>query len=641
MHTANMYYFPYDSIYNGRVLLRDYPIIFRGFITDTGFIAFFKIFGVSIYKARIFLRFTEPLVLIILYFLLLRIIPWYFVFLCLILIRTHYFWLDFTVFTADWPTHIRVIYSDLLLLAFAVFLQTRKRIFLFFSFAFLALSLLNSPDFGYSLIIALVATIFAMLLLERKLVISEGGELKNDEKVFLVIFIFALAVFWFIVFSLLASIKLIPLDYVFVILFLALSIMLLWYMMKQKSRLQPLYTPGGIIFAGLAISLAPFVYYLLQINALGTFLYLLLRMPFTQMSIKAISEAHFISLRSYSPPIYGKDLGYFILWHLPVLLCYTGIVFVVYRVFIKKEEGRSLSYILIFLSIASLMMYPRSMVLAEELKMIFSMHFAWLLLIILLYSSLIIFRTRRILLYGLLLINFIPTLPLLTGTMRDTGLMTHYNNFYLTTLDGELKYLFKRNIDKDYLAAKFKGYFGNLQWFKDCEEDLYRSTWVEEAVRIVRKNFGLERQSEINNTPWPRKDWYLSLDLNPLQYAGKTISVGMWLKVEEGGRVRIFLADAPDDVAFSSYHSGNNNWEFLKVSKSINAKAPFVKVGMEIKKGVVVFREENGDDAFRIGSFVVAEGRNVQPPSNNELLSMLVFLFRKDYGPELMTYYSE
>ncbi len=639
-HTANMYYFPYDSIYHGRVAIRDYPVIFRGFLTDTGFIGFFKIFGVSVYKANIFLRLTEPFTLVILYFLLLRMLPWYFVFLCLILMRTNYLWLNFTAFTANWPTQIRTIYPDLLLLAFVVFLQERKRVFLFFTAAFLPLALLNSPDFGYSIILSAVVTISAIVFLEKKLIPAPQEKVKNEEKVFLAIFILALAAFWFILFCLFISIKLIFLDYLFIALFLPVSILLLLRVAKGKNSSSRLRTPAGIILCGLFVSLCPFVYYLLRINSLGTFLFLALRMPFTQMSIKAVAEAHFIPLFSYSPPVLGKDIGYFMLWHLPPIITLSCIMFAAYLLFVKKEANRSLAYILIFLSICSLMAYPRSMVLSEMLKMIFSMRFALLLLIVLLYHGIIFLNSRKILLYGLLLINFIPTLPLFTsGTIRDENLMTNYNNFYVTTLDAELNYLRDRNVSKEYLAGKFKGYFGNLQWFKDNDEDLYRSCWAEEAMRISRKNFGWEKQAYIDKTIWPRKDWRAHIDVEPVACLGKTITAGAWIKVEEPQRVRIFIVDGSDSIVFSPYHKGNDEWEFLKVTKEIKTYAPFVKVGVEVKKGRVIFREENGPAALRIGQFNVAEGRDMAPPADiKTIYSMLGFLFQKVYGGEVNSY---
>jgi len=274
------------------------------------------------------------------------------------------------------------------------------------------------------------------------------------------------------------------------------------------------------------------------------------------------------------------------------------------------------------------------------LKIIYSMHFVWLLLLILLYYGIRFLNSRRILLYGLFLINFIPTLPLFTsGTIRDENLLTNYNNFYVTTLDAELKYLRNRNVSKEYLAGKFKGYFGNLQWFKDNEEDLYRSCWAEESMSISRKNFGWEKQVDIDSTIWPRKDWRAYIDVEHAACLGKTITAGAWLKVEEPQRVRIFILDGSESIAFSPYHRGNNEWEFLKVTKEIKTDAPFIKVGMEVNKGRMVFREENGPSALRIGQFDILEGREINPPEKPKVIySMLSFLFQKVYGAELNSY---
>jgi hypothetical protein len=176
-------------------------------------------------------------------------------------------------------------------------------------------------------------------------------------------------------------------------------------------------------------------------------------MPFFQLGVSAVAEAHFSPGSTYKPPILSGDVGYFILWQMPVLICYASVIFIIFRFFIKKEKERSLLYILFFLTLSSIIMYMRTMVLGEPLKVIFSLHFIWFLLVILLFYLLRLFESKSIILYGLLLINFVPTLPLFSSKLlNDSKFFLQHNNFYITTLDAELKYLFKRNIDRRYWA---------------------------------------------------------------------------------------------------------------------------------------------------------------------------------------------
>jgi hypothetical protein len=632
-HTASMFYIPYEAMENGRLLLRDYPLIFRSFFVDTGFVAFFKAFGFSIYKARIALRVLEPYSIVIAYFILLRLLPWYAAALCILLIRTNYLWLNFTAYTADWPTHIRYIYADLAVLALIMFFQQRRRVYLYFTSLILPLIFLNSPDFGYSLIPAAIISIAAFFFFRGREAFREEDGRLPEEKVFLAVFAAAYLAFLYLILTLLSCAGIAPLDYPAMFLYLSLAALPWANYCRRKPFIACLNRKVWVLFGGLVLTAAVFAYYLLRIKSLGMFLLFSLRAPFFQLAVTPVAKAHFSEGASYQPPVYGGDIGYFILWHLPVIICFCAAALIAWQLFFRKERDNPRAYILLFLAIAALAMYMRSMVLGEELKVVYSMHIFWFLLIALISSAPASLSLRRHFLCGVFLLNFIPTLPLFFSPLLGERVTYHQlNNFYITSLDAELRHLPKRNVSREYLRGKFNGYFGNLQWFRDNEEDLYRDFWAEENVRLTRSGLNIEKKDDIENTAWPRKPFQITMDVDYLTCRGKFISFGWWLKVERPGRVRVLINDGDSRGAFSDFHAGGDKWEFLTVTKKIKQEAEFVKVGMQIEPGAVIFKEESGDAAWRIGPYSAVLGAYVPAPENRRAASMLHILWRKAFN---------
>ena len=637
-HTANMFYFPYEGLENSRVLLRDYPFIYRGFLCDTGFISFFKLFGISIYRARVFLRLLEPVIVIIFYFVILRFVPWYFALISLLLIRTNHIWFNFTHYNGDWPTHMRYLYSDLLILALVLFFQKRRKLYLFFSFTFLPLTLLNSPDLGYSMVFSGLIALGLYSFFNRKQLFDPKSGLKAEDKLFIAFFSFWLLIFWHIIYSLLSAIKFIVFDY---LIGLTVGLVFLTFIINQVWRRKLIHflkKPWAVVAAGLAVTVVPFVYYLLRIGSLGRFIYLMLKLPFLQLGIKSIAQAHFLKEVSYQAPVASGDIGYFILWQLPVLACYGAIIFLLWRRFMKQEKKDFVFYSIVFLALSSSVMYLRTFVLGEPFKALFSMHFSWFLAVILLFYMIRIFKNRTLIVYCLMLISFVPTIPLICSSMlKDSNLILHHNNFYPTTLDDEIKYLYQRNIDKEYISNKINGYFGSQEWFKRHYEALYQPLWANESIRITRKGFGLEKESEIDSTLWPRETWRHSELVIFRESGDEVVYFGYWLKIDQPQRVRVFICDRSQGCSFSDFHSGNDQWEFLKVRKKVKSSLS-VEVGFQIEKGVFIFSEQTGPASMRIGPHKIARGRNLLAPEFTYTVNLEHLLYNQLYLEETSSY---
>ena len=283
-------------------------------------------------------------------------------------------------------------------------------------------------------------------------------------------------------------------------------------------------------------------------------------------------------------------------------------------------------------------MYLRTFVLGEPFKALFSMHFSWFLAVILLFYMIRIFKNRTLIVYCLMLISFVPTIPLICSSMlKDSNLILHHNNFYPTTLDDEIKYLYQRNIDKEYISNKINGYFGSQEWFKRHYEALYQPLWANESIRITRKGFGLEKESEIDSTLWPRETWRHSELVIFRESGDEVVYFGYWLKIDQPQRVRVFICDRSQGCSFSDFHSGNDQWEFLKVRKKVKSSLS-VEVGFQIEKGVFIFSEQTGPASMRIGPHKIARGRNLLAPEFTYTVNLEHLLYNQLYLEETSSY---
>jgi len=71
---------------------------------------------------------------------------------------------------------------------------------------------------------------------------------------------------------------------------------------------------------------------------------------------------------------------------------------------------------------------------------------------------------------------------------------------------------------------------------------------------------------------------------NLIFFRGQQMSAGVWVRSSVGSVARISINDGIG-ASSSSFHTGNGDWEYLKVSRTLNALATVVRVSLEVLTG--------------------------------------------------------
>ena len=143
-------------------------------------------------------------------------------------------------------------------------------------------------------------------------------------------------------------------------------------------------------------------------------------------------------------------------------------------------------------------------------------------------------------------------------------------------------------------------------WTKDATVDLYRVHNDDGTNTKDGEFYALQVVSTSTNDYLLWKDYNASNDKEWVQrWAGRTITIGAWVKTSEASHVRFNIYDGSDN--FGSYHTGGGGWEWLELTKTFGGGISSVTFGLSfsvankiayISQPMLVFGSSIGENMY-------------------------------------------